>query len=190
MSGIPGKDWAYFIVDKLGFKYTKASIIRFADISTDQEVWNNFIAKNPVYLKAAKANRINGPDDVSAFFYDRSYANMRSTFPPRARGRSIIGTRRILTLEQLKKQEITEQERLASFRVKLSESEKTLPNKMIPRNVIGKTIIHHGSTLSFGVGTIVDVDSFKGVIIVEFDSGETKMLRYYDCLEKGFIEII
>lgn len=189
MSSIPAKDWAYFIVEKLGFDYPKSTITRYAEIATDREVWDHFIGRNPVYLKAAQFNRIDGPSDVAAFFRDRSYANMRSTFPSKSRGRSIIGTHRILTLKQIKEQERAEEERLAAFRRTHLDSENS-GYKFLPRNLIGRRIKHVGPTLSFGEGSIIDIINGKALIVVKFEDGTVRKLNYYDCIKKGFIEFI
>lgn len=175
--------WAYFIVDKLGLPFTKAEIIRFAETSSGQDVWDRYIASNSTFLAAAKANRIEGIEDVYRYFRDVDYAQMRSTFPSRSHGHSIIGPR-ILSLKMLKEQEQENEAKKNKYRVSLIEQRKL-------NDAIGKTIVHAADNgLAFGRGLIVDIVGEKGYIIVEFENGFKRKLNFNYCLEKGFIRFV
>ena len=175
--------WAYFIVDKLGLPYTKAEIIRFADFAEEQAVWDKFVASNKEFFEAAKANHIEGPEDVYRFFRDASYSGMRATFPSRSNGRTILGPR-IVPLQRLREQRQESETEKGKYRVSLSELKEL-------NDAIGKNIFHSAENgLVYGKGTVVGVNGEKGIIFVEFESGIKRTFRYRFCLDKGFIRFL
>ena len=178
--------WAYLIVDRLGLPYTKASIIRFAKEASESEVWEKFIACNPVYKEAAKANHIEGPADIYSFVEEASYAAMRSTYPSKSHGRGVIGPR-ILSLQQLKEQKRVNANKRESYTERLSE----ITQINVPHELIGKIVYHEADNgITFGTGIITGVDEDKDTITVEFSHSGIKTLRYLYCVERGYIKFI
>lgn len=183
MASTYARKWAYFIVDKLGLPYKKAEISRFADSANGKAVWSRFIASNKEYLEAAKANHIDGPEDVDRFFRDVSYSEMRATFPSRSNGRSIIGPR-IVPLHKLKEQQREAETERNKYRVSLSELKEH-------NDTIGKTVFHSAdNVIVYGKGIVVGVDEEKDTIIVKFEDGNLRTFRYRFCLDKGFIRFL
>ena len=176
------RQWAEFIVDKLGLPYTKAEVTRFAECHSDQSVWVKFIASNEEYLNVAKANKIENANDVYSYYEGIGYANMRATFPKKSHGRSIIG-HQILSFQMLKEREQAEKERLDRYRVSFFKAPKT--------SLIGQDIFHAANNgVSFGRGKIIAIDEYKGTITVQFDDGALRVLLYKDCVDNGFIRFI
>ena len=173
------RQWAEFIVDKLGLPFTKKAVMSFADGLPDEYVWDWFIASHEEYLNVAKANKIESVFDVYSYYEGRGYADMRSTFPRNSNGRSIIGPR-ILSRQMLKEMEQSQKDELAKYRVKLSEAPKP--------SLIGKIIFHSANNgVSFGRGEITAIDEDKFTITVQFDDGALRVLRYKYCIDNGFI---
>ena len=177
------RQWADLIA-KLGLPYTKAEIIRFGRQTNSTAVWKKYIASNPLYLDAAIVNKIRTPDDVESYFEEISYAGMRSTFPRKARGRSIIGPRIVPLYELLR----TKQLPIKKERTTNSKN-RSYPEIEIPRNIVGKKIIHAAPNLiSFGPGVIKNV---KGDIIsVVFEDAGERHLSYSRCIHNNFIRFI
>ncbi len=169
--------WADFIVNKLGLPYTKAEVMRYADYNDDESVWDHFIASNEEYLHVAKANRIEDVFYVYGYYEERGYAEMRSTFPKKSHGRSVLGPR-IISLKMLREKEAAE-----------NKPWKPTKEAKIPLSeLIGTYIIHDGSEgLSFGRGEIVAVSESNGSIAVQFDDGTFRQLQYRYCLENRLI---
>jgi len=186
MSSTWDRRWAYFIVNKLGLPYKKKDIMDFASSFPDSNVWDKFVASNPLYKKVAEINRIYGPSDVYDFFEQASYAGMRSTFPSRARGRTVIGPR-ILSLKMLYDQGILPEikEKECASTVKEPDCTK-IP---LPNDLVGKTVIHKSlKSISFGVGKIISEE--KEIITVDFLDFGIKKFWYPECILKGYLEII
>lgn len=180
MATVHARRWAYFIVDKLGLPYAKSEIIEFVDTAGGQAAWNKFVASDMEYLEVARASHIEGPDDIGRFFRDASYSGMRATFPSKSHGRSIIGPH-IVPLQKYREQKRETEIERNKYRVSFSEMKNM-------RDTIGKTVFHSADNgLAYGKGVVVSVNGERGTIVVEFEDGSRRTLRYKYCLDKGFI---
>lgn len=175
------RDWAHFVVDKLGLPYTKAEITNYAKNACASDVWYKYVAANKEYLDAAKSNRIEEPADVERFFRDASYAGMRATFPSKSRGRTVIGPC-IVSLQKLKEQEHANKVKSEQYRASFLELNEL-------KSTIGKRIVHSANNdVKYGKGVIVGINAGNGTILVEFEGGMIRRLNYKFCIDKGFIK--
>ena len=99
MTYTEAKGWADFAF-KLGLPFTKKHLFETCRNLSWEAAWDLFIASNPLYSAAAKANHVYGPDGVRVYLEQVSYARMRNTYPSKSRGRSILGPR-IIPIENL-----------------------------------------------------------------------------------------
>lgn len=180
-----GKLWAYFIVDRLGLPYKKSEIINFACEASADAVWERFISSKPLFKKVAEKNRMYGPSDVYGYLREASYAGMRSTYPSRSHGRSIIGPR-ILSMKMLYEQGILPEN-------PPEQKPKTEPCNIekikTPVDLVGKEIVHTSpKSTSFGKGVVIKVQN--DIITVDFADIGKKQLYYPECIQKSYIRII
>ncbi len=186
MTNREAKEWAN-LIQKLGLPFKKTEVIRFAVGRSYQDVWNEFIASNPLHLKVAEFNHLNSTLDVLGYFNAIRYAHMRSTFPPKARGRSIIGPG-IISLQRMLEEEKQEEERLKRYREPLRKNTDG-KNEGNIHNMIGKKIVHTSIYgVSYGIGI---VKAIKGdLMTVEFENCGKKVLSYSVCVQRKLIEIL
>lgn len=189
MSTKRAQEWAYFL-KRLGLRISKKSIIEYVEISSDYDVWEKFVESNPYALEASRHSHINGPEDLHWLFDQISYASMRSSYPPKANGRSIIGPKIIsmqaITKQQIRNRAICNAEN--SNYLKENMEIKTTDDKddtLLPLNYIGKRIYH---TL-FGSGTIVELRP-DHCIVVRFDDCTERIFSYRQSIEKGIIKML
>ena len=184
------KDWTYFI-KRLGLPYTDKQVSEFMDqCNSDNDVWDRFIASNPLYLAAAEANKIYGPFDVMSFLEQASYAGMRATFPSKSHGRGVIGPR-LVPLRKLQEDGILpgarKEKPLADKATAPAPRKET--RKQVHKSLMGTQVVHVGANgVSFGKGVILGYKD--DVITVRFDSVGLKKLKYSESLEKGYIKLV
>ncbi len=160
--------------------------MNYVDSASDDDVWERFIANNQLALEACKESKITKPDDLHWLFEQISYAGMRSTFPSKSHGRTIIGPRIVpmKNLIKLPNEEINKHNNLTDDYAGVSDNRKKDKN-LVSGGLLGKRVRHK----SFGEGTIIGTKKYNQIIIQFDDIGE-KTVVYDFCLEKNYLIFI
>lgn len=81
------------ILVQLGLPYSVYTLDYYISRYSLGAAWSYLIEDNDIFYTAAILNRITKPLDIDRYISDINYAGMRSTYPSRSHGRTIIGPR-------------------------------------------------------------------------------------------------